>query len=187
VGLTLLGSAILFETLLCPAWADLVQQRDTQQARSQEFARLKGNLAVGRQIGQRFNQLTCDVVQDQSEESTLSAFLRDLETRCREANLTLASMRPMAVKKGRSLRQYPVRLAVSGRLQDLLAFLSAVSAGPGVTGIEGFSIRGIHGSDKVECQFSLWMVRLVGAKFPSGPSSQSSTSRSAGATQGAQP
>ena len=167
-----------FECLLRPAWEQWQQTADSLEGRQAEYGRLMRHLAVRKQVSAQADRLSGELTQTDSEECALSGFLRDLEVRSRQANLLLTSLHPLPVKKARVLRQYPVRLAVAGTLADVVRFRSGLAQGPGVTGLEGFSIRGIHGSDAVECQLSVWMVRLVDgraeASSPTRPAAASS-------------
>lgn len=171
----------IFQLLLMPAWDAWRARQDVLESRREEYSRLMDNMSISKETSRQMARLAADVWQADSEESTVSNFLRDLETKWRQANLRLSSMRPLPLKKTRTLRLYPVRLAVSGNLGDVARFLSDLATGPGVTGLESFSIRGTQGSDAVECQMSIWTVRLVGrgAKGKIAGSGPAATSESA--------
>lgn len=86
----------------------------------------------------------------------------------RHPSLTLINMKPLPVDDRGTYKIYPVKLAVAGKLQEVLQFVSAMTNRPVVVGLDGFSLRGIQGNNMVECTLSIWMVRLSGGPAAAG-------------------
>jgi hypothetical protein len=88
-------------------------------------------------------------------------------------SVRVVSMKPQPVKATRACRDYHVKLVLAGRLQEVVQFVSDMTGGPMVTGIDGFSIRGIQGAGAVECSLTLQMIRMTaGVRGQAEPSSR---------------
>lgn len=140
------------------AWRSLSSQLKLQ---SLEHDQLSANLAAREYVNDQFKKLGLEVRQLKSDQIALSQFLRDVEALARHPSLTVINMKPMTVDDRGACKIYPVRLSVAGKLQEVLQFVSDMTNRPTVVGLDGFSLRGIQGSNRVECTLSIWMVRLV--------------------------
>jgi len=140
------------------AWRDL---RCGAQMEAVEHARLKANLAMGQRVDEQFQQVAPKAFQDASDQITVSQFLIELETLARLPSLTLINARPMPARQQGSCKTYAVKLSLSGRLHEILQFVSQVTSGESIVGLEGFSLRGVQDRHLVECTLNLWMVRLL--------------------------
>jgi hypothetical protein len=77
---------------------------------------------------------------------------------------------------------YTVKLSISGRLAEVLQFVSDAVNGRTVAGLGSFSMRAVQGSERVECSFDLRMVKLAPGResqphhaspdAPTGPSTR---------------
>ena len=139
-------------------WRSLSSQAYVQ---AQEYAKLTANVAVRDSVEEEFKKLGPEIEQSESDQITLSQFLRDVEVLARLPSVMVINMKPLPVEDKGTYKIYPVRLSVAGKLQEILQFVSGVTNRPVVAGLEAFALRGIQGSNMVECTVSVWMVRLV--------------------------
>jgi Tfp pilus assembly protein PilO len=70
-------------------------------------------------------------------------------------------MKPLPVQAEKTHKTYALNLSMAGKLHEIIQFVTDVTNRPTITGLKGFSLRAIQGSYMVECQLSLWMVRLI--------------------------
>ena len=136
------------------------------QTRRQDikFIRLQHNLSISASVDEAFAKLPPEVMRTESDERTLSQFFQSIEAMSRHGGMTLVNMKPYPTEAEATHRIYPIRLTVSGKLQEVLQFVTDVAGLPEVTGIEGLSLRGAAHGAKVEGSLSLWMVRLEGGR-----------------------
>lgn len=160
VCLLIMGLPIVRRYLL-PAYDEWQAVRSTVQMQAVEHAKLTANLAVRGSVDRQFKSLGPKLIQSASDQITLSEYLRELETLARHPDMTLVNMKPLPVKQEHTYKIYRVRLSVAGKLQDIMQFVSDVTHGPAVTGLEAFTLRGAQGHNRVECSLCLWMVRLI--------------------------
>jgi hypothetical protein len=153
--------ALIAQGWLLPALEDLKSARSLARAQQQKYARLKENIKIRQRVDQQFGTLHSRSFQRQSDQITLSGFLRDLESMARHPSLTLVNMKPMPVKNEGSFKTYRIRLAVAGTIQDILRFVSDLTGQDYSAGVESFSLRGIQGGRMAECSLSIRMIRLV--------------------------
>lgn len=160
LGLVVLVS-LAFLKFLRPAayrWQTLRELASTQEV---EHHRLHGYLRLQEEIGKRVKSLGPAVEQSDSDEITLSNFLRKLETLAHHPSLTLINMKPESVKDEGGHKIYSVKLSINGHLQGMVRFIANVTGGNEVTGVEAFSLRSVRGQILAQGSFSLWMVRLA--------------------------
>ncbi len=154
-----LGFMILRGWVL-PAYDEWTALRTMVEAQQAQHLKLLRNLSVKDEVDARFASLDERVWQAESDQVTLSSFLREVEAAARQPNLTLINMKPLVIRREASVVIYPVRLSVAGKPQALVGFVDAVLGGESVTGLESFSIRGVQGGQTVECTLNIWMVCL---------------------------
>ena len=155
------GGFILLRNLALPSyreWRDLEAQL---QAQALEHTRLARNLAYKQSAEDEFARLAPEAFQTESEQMTLASWLRELEATARRPSLVLVNTKPLPVRRERGYVSYAVRLSVSGRLAEVIQFISDAANGATITGLSSFSMRGVQGSNNVECTFGLRMVRLM--------------------------
>jgi Tfp pilus assembly protein PilO len=157
-------SAVGVRSFILPAYDEGSALRSKVRLQAAEYARLEANLQVKDSVNKQFERLGEKVSQSASDQMTLSDFLRELETLARHPSLTLINMKPLPVKNEVTHKIYRVKLSVAGKLQEILQFITDVTNGPDVTGLESFALRGVQGLNMVECNLSLWMVRLLPEK-----------------------
>lgn len=139
-------------------WTNLRSQVDLQAV---DYAKLTANLAVKDSVNQQYEKISPAIRQNESDQIVLSEYLRDIETMARHPSLTVINMKPMPVKNEKSYKIYKVKLAVAGKLQEILQFVSDVTHSLTVTALESFSLRGVQGDNLVECNLSFSMIRLT--------------------------
>lgn len=154
------GLFLLYWLLILPLVWQWREVRDQSRELASDFLRLRANLGVRDQVSQAFARLGGNVWQSASDEATVSAWLRELESLARHPGMMLVNMKPAPIKREKSHIEYRVRLLVSGRLSEILRFVTDATHGQNVVGIESFSLRGVSGGNMVECTLSLWMVKL---------------------------
>ena len=159
ITLSVVISAWLIQSVLLPRWDDYRTDRRQVQAMADRHARLSHNLRVRREVEREYSKLQVDLIQTKSDEITLSQFLRNLQQAADRPSLTIVNMKPGNVERDRSLKTFPVKLAVAGNLQEVLGFVGALSENRDAVGLGKLSIRGTHGVNQVECSLELWMVR----------------------------
>ncbi len=146
---------------IVPAYDRWQALRSLVHVRAIEHAKLTANLAVRESVNRQFESLGPKVRQTNSDQITLSEYLRDLETLARHPSMTLINMKPLPVEQEETHKIYRVKLSVAGKLPEILQFISDVTNGPTITGLKTFTLRGVQGSNMVECSLSLWMIRLI--------------------------
>lgn len=164
LGLTILGistTALLLRGLVLPAWNRAAELRAEATRLSGEHDRLTNNLAMKPSVDEEFRRLGPHAFQRESDQITLSSWLRELEAPANRPGILLGNMKAQPVKSDRASKVYRIRLSVSGSLQEILQFVSEANNGASYTGLESFSVRGIPGLNMVECVLSLRMVRLL--------------------------
>ena len=153
--------ALIAQGWLLPASDDLKSARSLAQAQRQKYARLKENIKIRQRVDEQFKRLHQKSFQTQSDQITLSRFVRDLESLARHPSLVLVNLKPMPVKNEGSFKVYRIRLAVSGKIQDILRFVSDLTGRDNIAGLESFSLRGVQGGRTAECSLSVRMIRLM--------------------------
>lgn len=152
---------ILFATeVLSPALDRLTVKRTSVENGFAQHGRLIKNVSVRDFVEREFANLGEGAFQNESDQITVSQFLRDVESLARQPNMTLLNMKPMPVKAKGQHKIYRVRLSAVGKLQDIVKFVSSLTNRKYITGLSSLSIRGVQGHGVVECAFSIWMVRL---------------------------
>lgn len=167
VTVIMLTVLLMIYYLLLPAWHQWHEARDLAEARSQQYARLHGSLAIKDAVEEQSAALGKDVYATTSDEVALSEFFRQVESIAgREGGVKLINAKPMEARSSEGCRTYPVRLVVSGDLKEVLKFVTRLTAGQTVVALQEFSLRGVQGGNMVECALTLCMVRLT--PVPSG-------------------
>lgn len=126
-----------------------------------DYTRLTRNLAQKQIVDDQFNAIGDAAWQAESDLKTLSRFVRDVQALTDQYKLTMRIPRQEPIRKEQAYKVYPVRLSVSGKIMDVLQFVTDLLNRPTITGLESFDIRGIQGGNVVECRFSIWMIGLI--------------------------
>lgn len=161
ITVTMAVAFVILTRMILPAWDDLRDARMELTVLHEEQQRLDQHLALRRQVAGIIEQLPAEVTQAESDEITLSSFLRQIEELARYPNMTLINMKPEQPERGETYTLFPVSVTLAGRLEDVLRFVAAAASGEMVIGCDGFSIRAVQGGSVVECTFSLWRVCLT--------------------------
>ena len=146
---------------LKPAIEEWRELRERTQTQREEYQSLAANLALRDRVDAQFKELKLEGLPDEPDEIVLSTLLRDIESFSRFPTLTLVNMRPLPVQKRGDAKIFSVKMALSGKLQEILQFVGTLGKGSSVIGVESFSLRAVQGETMVECGLSLWMVRLL--------------------------
>jgi len=167
-GLVLFG-AILAARFVVPAvrqWQDLRVHIEEQTL---EFAKLSRNLEVKQSVDRQFATLKPEIWQTESDEIKLSQFLRQLDPLARLPGITPINAKPLPIEDKGTHKIYRVRVSFSGQLPDVLKFVTDLTNGDQIVGLESFALRGIAGGggNQVECTIQIWTVCLV--KEPAKP------------------
>ena len=149
---------------LLPAYEELSRVRSTAKSRAAEYAKLTRNLLISESIDARYKQHGKAVAQTGNDQKTLSNFLRDLEIQARRPNMTIVNIKPLPVTTEATHNVYQARVSVSGKLQEILKFVSNLANTPTVIGLDSFSLRGVQGINTVECSLRVRSVRVVSGK-----------------------
>jgi Tfp pilus assembly protein PilO len=146
-------------------WMNLRSQVDLQAV---DHAKLTANLAIKDSVNQQYQKVAPKTTADVSDQIVLSEYLREIESFARHPSMTLVNMKPMPVKTEANYKIYRVQLAVSGKLQEILQFVSDATHSSSITGLESFVLRGAQGDNMVECSLAFRMIRLTsGTSKPS--------------------
>ena len=158
--------AYLCNALILPAYDELASLRSLAESRALKHARLTGHLAVSDVVKERFDALADRVRQADNDEVTLSRFLLDLETAARHPSISIVNIKPFPVQNEGTHKVYRVKMSVAGKLQDVTRFISDVTNGNSVVGVESFSLRGVQGVSMVEFAAVLRMIRIASSAPP---------------------
>ncbi len=153
-------AAIALQGYVFPAYDRMTAARAQCEAQAAELATLEANMAVSGVVDRQFMLLNDVAFQDGSDQTVLSDLLRDLEALARLPGMAIVNIRPLAVEDEGTHKIYRVKLAVSGPLQAVLAFVGAVTKDSPNTGIESFSLRGRQVRQEIECSLCIRMIRL---------------------------
>lgn len=159
VGLALAAVAA-FRWAAAPAAEALGAAQAAAKARRIECGKLQANLTLQPRIEEIFAELGPRAMQNESDQTTLSLWLRDLEGLGRQPGLTLTAMKPQPVKTSPAARTYRVRLTLLGSLPAVLQYVAAATERFPTLGIDSFSVRGVQAANQVECDLSLCLIRL---------------------------
>ena len=164
--LGILLCAFLVGLYVFPAWDELDAVRALADAQALEHAKLERNLALGGRVNEQLLRRSRTAIQIDSDQVTLSGFLRELEGLARYPSLTVVNIKPFPVEDKESHKVYRTRLTVAGRLAEVLQFATDITTGTQVVGLESFSLRGVQGVGSVECTLSVLMIRLPAGALP---------------------
>jgi Tfp pilus assembly protein PilO len=159
--IAVLLSAGIGRYLVLPAYDQYKSLQATVDMQSVEHAKLSRNVSMGAQVDRQFEALGQDIMQSESDEVTLSQFLRQLESLARYPSMTLVNMKALPVRDEGAFKVFGVRAAVAGKLQEIVQFVSDLTSRPEAVGLEAFSIRGLQAGNRVECTLTVWMVRVA--------------------------
>jgi hypothetical protein len=151
----------LVKRFILPAYDQWCALKSTVGMQVVEYDTLKSNLLIKESVDKQFERLGDHVWQLESDQITLSNYLRELETLARHPSMTLINMKPIPAQLEDTHKIYRLKLTVAGKLQEILQFVSELTHGTTVTGLEAFSLRAVQGINIVECNLSLWMVQLI--------------------------
>jgi hypothetical protein len=156
----------LFRNVMLPTWREWASLRSRLHSQTAEHDRFVRNLSRKKVVDAEFARLDQQTWQTESDQMTLASWLRELEVMARLPGMNINNMKALPVKEERSYRVYRVRLSVSGKLPEVMKFVSETTNGQSVTGVEAFSLRGTQGPNAVECSLALRMIRLTSEKTP---------------------
>ncbi len=160
LGTILLGMLICQYSVL-PAFNQWRTAKASVEIKASQYARLAQNLAVKQSVQDRIKELPPEAYQLKSDEITLSEFLRNVEAISYLPSMTLINAKPLPVEDQGAYRIFRMKLSVAGKLEELLRFLFKLTTGKTPVGLESFRLRGVQGSELVECSLAIWMVRLT--------------------------
>ena len=161
VTLMAIVGAWAMQRLVFPAYDELALAREDHYRLKTEYARLRSNLTIRPQVNEAFSHLSETVLQTKSDQITMSHLLLNLEKiLSRYSGLRMVNVKPLAVLDEGTHREYRVRLTAAGKLQELLRFVDELMDDQESTGLEGFSLRSVHGLNQVECSLRLLAIRL---------------------------
>ena len=166
IAATIVVGFFLVQSFVLPAYDEWRLLGSRLKAQAEEYESLASNLAIRTSVDAELKKLGPHAEQSASDQITLSQFLRDIETQAHQPSMTVINMKPLPVRDEGTHKRYPVRLAVAGKLQEVLQFVSDILNRDVVAGLDAFSIRGVQGSNMVECTLSVWMVTLVDHSSP---------------------
>jgi Tfp pilus assembly protein PilO len=165
----LFGMALSSVTVFLAMKYYLMPSYDTQKAvraqtelMSMDYAKLLTNLSVSEKMSREYEMLRDEaVVQTQSDQITLSAFLQQIEVAARRPTLVLINMRPQPIVTAESFKSYPVNLSISGNLPEVIRFVSDLLSAQIVISLDHFVLRGVQSYGRVECSMVLSMVKTT--------------------------
>lgn len=171
-GLILLAVGLI-HYLILPSYTNMQMLRSTLRKDRNRSDLLMRNLQAKDSVEAQFVQVESAVLQTETDEITISQFLREIEALARKSNMTLVNMKPMAPKAEGTLRRYEVKLSIAGTLQDVFRFVHELTNGDRIVGLHSMSLRGVQGGRLVECNMEVWAVRMI----PGGRRSSASSSK----------
>ena len=151
----------LVKRVIVPAYDNWRSLREEVGRLEGEMTELVQNIAIAEKVRAEFARLGDHAAQRDTDEVTLSAFLRDVEATARKPNVTLVNMKPMPVDETTTHKTYRVHLAVAGRLADVTQFVADLLGGAWITSLDGFTVRGVQDGRTVECNLQVSMLRLL--------------------------
>lgn len=164
--------ALLCHWLVFPTYDKLQLLKKQVANQATEYREFRRNVAVKREVAAQIEQISAHVYQSGSNEVALSGFLQSLEKLSRRRSVTLVNAKPEPPEVHLTHAVYKCKLSVSGLLSDIFRFVYDMTHREMITGLEMFTIRGVHTGREVECLLSVWMVTLlpdagVHARLPS--------------------
>jgi Tfp pilus assembly protein PilO len=164
LGLALSSVAVFLATkyYLVPAYDTQKAVRAQAELMSMDYAKLLTNLAVSEKMSREYEMLRDEaVVQTESDQITLSAFLQQIEVAARRPTLVLINMRPQPIVTAETFKSYPVNLSISGNLPEVVRFVSDLLSAQTVISLDHFVLRGVQSYGRVECSMVLSMVKTT--------------------------
>ena len=158
---TVVLCAMIVGRSIFPVYDEWQEMKSLVRLQSLEHDRLSRNLAIKQEVEEEASRLKPSVYQLESDAITLSQFLRELEVLGRHPSMTLSNAKALPVEDKGAYKIYRVRLSVAGKLQEILQFVSDMTSGNTVVGLEGSALRGVQGGAMAECSLSMRMIRLV--------------------------
>lgn len=153
---------LLTQQYILPAYDRWQGLREEMGQHRDVYARLTRNISKRQSVNAEYAKLPGEAMQLASDEATLSQFMQQLERLTRGKGL-LNGLKLLSVKQEGPCRIYRINMTVSGSLPDVIGFLSAMTNGAIVVGLESFVLRGVRKGDAaVECTLFARMVRLTG-------------------------
>lgn len=144
-----------------PAYDRWSASRVLLEARQLEYAKLVGFLRVKEEVDRQYQTLEPAVFQADTDQITLSRFLRHLESLARMPSMTIINAKPQTAEDQGIYRRFPIRLTVSGTLPEVTQFVTLLLAGSDVVALEAYSLRGVQGGRLVECSLTVELVTLA--------------------------
>ena len=127
---------------------------------------MQQHLSEKEQVETQIAGLDDAVWQMHSDNEMFSKLLLEMSEVAKLRDVRQGSTRYRQVENYSSFNVYPVELAVSGTIMQVLQFVTDLLNRPTITGLKSFMIRGTQSGSIVECNLSIWMVGLVPAPSP---------------------
>lgn len=191
VGLTLMVGIImpLYALLLLPQWRRLDQVRTEASLLETELIELQSNLSIREQVDVLYQQANIEPLPaDKSEHIITSDLLRKIDTiRANYPSLSVTNIRPLlppeASRAGKSSnnsrnvtettsrggdapggggRIYLVRMTVSGKLPEIVDFVTSLTHQRVLIRLDSYTLRGVQGVNLVECKMQLGRIGFPG-------------------------
>jgi hypothetical protein len=162
--------------LVRPTYRHWRDEREHLNAVITKYVKLAHNLTQNDLIKDATAELESAPVQKDSDQITLSEYLRNLEAEGTRQKVELVSMRPDPTEQRNGYKLYRVHVVAAGRLPEVLRFVESASRGrDGLSAgeIAEFAVRSVASGEAVECSIYLVSIRLT----PEGVAGRSSKSR----------
>lgn len=167
LAITLLAGtiAVLFLYVIRPAYQQFSDAASAYAVNRMELTELERNVSIGDQVNAVYQQVfvSDEEFSQASDHMLTSRFLREIEgVRSRFPSLALISATPQKVRDAATHKEYPVRMALAGKLPEIMAYVNDIGDQRyGAIRLEDLSLRTTQGVNMVESQFTLTMIRLL--------------------------
>lgn len=152
-------------SILIPRLGELRRARSALRDVAEEHAYLKASLRAVERLGAKAASLDPQL-SDATDEVFLAGVFGQVEKLVgRFGDLRIVNVQPWPAENRDSHRVYRIRLAIAGGLPVVTQFLTEMTHGATVVGIEALAFRGIQGRREVECTVLLQVVRPISRAF----------------------
>ncbi|MEM1330083.1 MAG: type 4a pilus biogenesis protein PilO [Planctomycetota bacterium] len=151
---------LLANAAVRPALSKWRESQAELTAAALEHAKLTRFVDLSSTVAAEYGAIADGVFRTESDQITMSRFLSRVESLARRPGMAIVSAKPQEVVTGAHHREYPIRLAVSGRLPVIVEFVSELLAGDRAIGVASVSLSAARSGGEVECVLDLWLVAL---------------------------
>ena len=126
LALVVLSTALVFfgiRSQVLPQIEELNRLRRLLGSQSEEYSRLRAYVGFRRASGERFTEVAETLEQKKSDEATMSDFVRAIEAKARNPQMTLVNMKPEPIRVVLGHKIYAVRVSLRGSLRDFVRFI----------------------------------------------------------------